>query len=654
MPLAVPQYSCLTERKTVNNMIKGTASQNKFSRKARCSISLLLSLVLLLTCFTPMALGAEGEGGVIPGESALTSEVSSQPEDAPPQESSSALPEEITAGGEKTESQPQEGSGESSEPDGGESSKPEEPPAPKTYTVLFVMGTLGNVSYQVEEGQYLAQTPDDPTLPGAAFLGWFDEEGNQTYPSSLPIDRDRKFTARFSRSLGDLLNTTDHIAYIGGHENGMFKPEAGLTRAEAAKMFYALLRSHDWEIKTFPDVPASKWYADPVGTMATLGIVGGYENGAFRPDQQITRAEFVKMAVSFDTIQDGELIFPDVSPSSWAVPYIVTATQNGWINGYKDGFHPEDRITRSEAVTIINRMLGRSPDAEILSLTDTKNFYDVFPTDWAYGQIAEAATTHTYLSDEAGETWTDYEKDESVVEKSHWIRDGADRYYLDAKTRKFLRGEVTLDGVQYLLDASTGKAITGFRNRGSWRRYYKDGVLQNDISSLGVVEGPYFIKVYKKSNYLIIFAKDEKGNYNIPVRAMRVSFGNPTPTGNYYTPARYRWLQMVGDTWAQWCTQIQGNYLFHSVPNWTLNNFDLEVDEYNHLGDTRSLGCIRLNCRDAKWIFDNCTLGTKVTNSGTETSGPLSKPDGLQIPSWHTWDPTDPTAVYRCKQIGCH
>ena len=277
--------------------------------------------------------------------------------------------------------------------------------------------------------------------------------------------------------------------------------------------------------------------------MATLGIVGGYENGAFRPDQQITRAEFVKMAVSFDTIQDGELIFPDVSPSSWAVPYIVTATQNGWINGYKDGFHPEDRITRSEAVTIINRMLGRSPDAEILSLTDTKNFYDVFPTDWAYGQIAEAATTHTYLSDEAGETWTDYEKDESVVEKSHWIRDGADRYYLDAKTRKFLRGEVTLDGVQYLLDASTGKAITGFRNRGSWRRYYKDGVLQNDISSLGVVEGPYFIKVYKKSNYLIIFAKDEKGNYNIPVRAMRVSCGNPTPTGTYYTPARYRpWM----------------------------------------------------------------------------------------------------------------
>ena len=44
----------------------------------------------------------------------------------------------------------------------------------------------------------------------------------------------------------------------------------------------------------------------------------------------------------------------------------------------------------------------------------------------------------------------------------------------------------------------------------------------------------------------------------------------PTPTGTYYTPARYRWLKMVGDTWAQWCTQIEGNYLFHSVPNMSL------------------------------------------------------------------------------------
>ena len=161
--------------------------------------------------------------------------------------------------------------------------------------------------------------------------------------------------------------------------------------------------------------------------------------------------------------------------------------------------------------------------------------------------------------------------------------------------------------------------------------------------------------MYKPSNYLIIFAKDPAtGAYNTPVQAMRVSCGVPTPTGTYYTPARYRWLKMVGDTWAQWCTQIQGNYLFHSVPNYTRSNLDLEVGEYNQLGNTRSLGCIRLNCEDAKWIYDNCGLGTQVNISATMTSGPLEKPEGLQIPIWHTWDPTDPTATYMCDQHGCH
>ena len=56
----------------------------------------------------------------------------------------------------------------------------------------------------------------------------------------------------------------------------------------------------------------------------------------------------------------------------------------------------------------------------------------------------------------------------------------------------------------------------------------------------------------------------------------------------------------------------------------------------------------RLNCEDAKWIYDNCQLGTQVNISSTLTSGPLAKPAGLQIPSWHTWDPTDPTAYVYC------
>ena len=185
---------------------------------------------------------------------------------------------------------------------------------------------------------------------------------------------------------------------------------------------------------------------------------------------------------------------------------------------------------------------------------------------------------------------------------------------------------------------------------GTWKRYYLNGLLQDDISGLGLVSGPYYIVVDKPSNYLIIYAKDENGTYNIPVKAMLVSCGYGTPTGVYYTPYRYRWLEMVGNTWAQWCTQIQGNYLFHSVPNWTYNNLDLEVEEFNHLGETRSLGCIRLCCEDAKWIYDNCPIGTTVViYDDAATPGPMGTPGTIYIDpddeTYRGWDPTDPDAA---------
>ena len=249
------------------------------------------------------------------------------------------------------------------------------------------------------------------------------------------------------------------------------------------------------------------------------------------------------------------------------------------------------------------------------------------------------------------ERWTDYTRYEPT-KKRGWLSLNGSRYYI-GPDGKCLRGEQSIDGVKYRFDSS-GAAATGFFKEGGWSRYYKNGVLVEDISNLGLVKGPYYIKVYKPANYLIIFAKDSAGKYTIPVRSMLVSCGNPTPTGNFYTPDRYRWLEMVGGSWAQWCTQIMGSYLFHSVPNDLRNNYTMWSGEYNNLGTTRSLGCIRLNCEDAKWIYDNCVLGTHVYISPTETSGPLKKPAGLKIPSWHTWDPTDPTAKYLCKQHGCH
>ncbi len=527
-------------------------------------------------------------------------------------------------------------------------------PVPDTVTLTFQMGPFGVKTLVVERGTCPSEVPEVPQLPAAQPLGWFDRAGNQVYPAGTSAMEDAVYGARWIRRASELLDTDEHAPYISGYETGMFKPNKSVTRAEAAQMFYSLLRQKDWPRRSFTDVKTA-WYSQAAETMAGLGVMNGYPDGTFKPGQAITRAEFVTMAVACDTIEPGEISFSDVPATSWAAPYVATASAKNWISGFKDGtFHPNDKITRAEAVTILNRMLGRVPDAEITKKTDAKNFYDVFTDHWAYGSIMEASTSHSFYSSSDGEVWTDYQRDDSAPKKSGWVVDGSTRYYLDAKTKKFLRGEQTIGGKKYLLDTVTGAAFTGFRSQGSWRRYYKDGLLKDDISSLGVVKGPYLIKVYKNSNYLIVFAKDGNGSYNTPVRAMRTSCGYGTPVGTFYTPDRYRWLQMIGDTWAQWCTQIQGNYLFHSVPNWTQNNADLEVDEYNHLGDTRSMGCIRLNCRDAKWLYDNCALGTKVVITTSESSGPLSKPAGIKIPSWHTWDPTDPTAYWMCRQNGCH
>jgi len=620
--------------------------RHKAKKNFRYGISLLLCLILAVSCYSAPVLGAE------PEDAPQSEAVESMPEEAFPEE---PFPEESGVSAEMPSDEnilPENAAPALETGEQDVSSEPEE--APDMVTLTFQMGTFGTQTLEVEKGQYPSNIPEIPQLPAARPMGWYDKDGNPVNPGSLPAEQDASYTARWSRQVSDLLNTDEHSAYIKGYENGMFKPGNSVTRAEAAQMLYSLLRDRSWEKKSFSDVGA-QWYADAVGTMAGLGVIRGYTDGSFRPNREITRAEFVTMAVNCDTIEEGEIFFSDVSPNSWAAPYIATASAKGWISGFQDGsFHPDDKITRAQAVTIINKMLGRCADTDILKKTDAKNFYDVFPGGWAYGNILEAATSHSYTRGANEEVWTDYERDTAYPEKSRWVTDGSTLYYLDAKTRKFLRGEQTIGGKKYLLDSDTGAAVTGFRMVGSWRRYYKNGLMLDDISGLGVAHGPYFIKVYKNSNYLIIYAKDEKGRYNTPVRAMRASCGYGTPTGTFYTPDRYRWLQMIGDTWAQWCTQIEGNYLFHSVPNWTQSNMDLEVYEYNLLGETRSLGCTRLNCRDAKWIYDNCALGTKVTITTAENSGPLGKPAGLQIPSWHTWDPTDPTAYWRCHQNGCH
>ncbi|MBO4997842.1 MAG: DUF5011 domain-containing protein [Lachnospira sp.] len=152
---------------------------------------------------------------------------------------------------------------------------------------------------------------------------------------------------------------------------------------------------------------------------------------------------------------------------------------------------------------------------------------------------------------------------------------------------------------------------------------------------------PYFLQVNKGTNVVTVYGKDSKGKYTVAVKAFVCSTGNDTPLGTYKTPNRYRWQPLMDDVWGQYCTQIVGNILFHSVYYMTQNPADLNVHAYNQLGTTASHGCVRLTCGDAKWIYDNCALGTtvKIIN-GTAKNDPLGKPKAMKIST--KWDPTDP------------
>ena len=215
----------------------------------------------------------------------------------------------------------------------------------------------------------------------------------------------------FDTGVGNWLNTKDHNAYLGGYGGGLFGPDDNMTRGQAAQMFYNLLLDKDVPITvSFTDVAPDTWYATAVNTLASLGIVTGYGNGQFGPDDSITRAQFTTIAMRFANLDtSGENIFTDVSEDDWFYEFVVGAIKYGWIGGYPDGrFGPNDTITRAQVTTIVNRMLGRSADEDYVerNIEELTRFTDVPDTHWAYYNIMEATNAHDYDHVKGQENWT--------------------------------------------------------------------------------------------------------------------------------------------------------------------------------------------------------------------------------------------------------
>lgn len=202
-----------------------------------------------------------------------------------------------------------------------------------------------------------------------------------------------------------------------------------------------------------------------------------------------------------------------------------------------------------------------------------------------------------------------------------WLNDDFTRYYF-------------VDGV----------ALTGWHYVDGYKFYFDSfGRLVQDVDALIGRQSSYLLKVNKALNCLTVYAKDGANGYIIPVKAMLTSVGDDTPIGTFHTPAKYRWRLMVNDTYTQYATRITQGFLLHSITYSTTKEDSLLTVGYNGLGVTRSLGCVRLNCANSKWIYDNCGLGTAVQiYEDPLVASPFDKPELVPISDQQTWDPTDP------------
>lgn len=221
----------------------------------------------------------------------------------------------------------------------------------------------------------------------------------------------------------DLLNDSDHFAYVIGYMDGNVRPYGLISRAETTTIFFRLLKDsvRDGNLltsNTYTDVADDYWANTAISTMTGLGIVQGRSTTTFDPKAPITRAQFAAICARFDTGKSsGEQTFSDIK-GHWAEKYIERAAELGWIKGFEDGtFRPDTYITRAQAMTMINRVLNRIPEDESDLLPGMNVWPDCNPGDWFYLAVQEATNSHDF-EHKAGnyETWT------KLMKNPDWTR----------------------------------------------------------------------------------------------------------------------------------------------------------------------------------------------------------------------------------------
>ena len=243
-------------------------------------------------------------------------------------------------------------------------------------------------------------------------------EKNDLKTNQTTAEKNAETVRNYRSSTPELLNDSDHFAYVIGYEDGLVKPYGPITRAETTTIFFRLLKDsvRDGNLltsNTYTDVPDSYWANTAISTMTGLGIVQGRSATTFDPGAPITRAQFAAICARFDTgTSSGTQTFSDIG-GHWAEKYIQRAAELGWIKGFEDGtFRPDTYITRAQAMTMINRVLNRIPEDTGDLLSNMNVWPDCNPGDWFYLAVQEATNSHDFKH-KAGnyETWTSMSKD---------------------------------------------------------------------------------------------------------------------------------------------------------------------------------------------------------------------------------------------------
>lgn len=486
------------------------------------------------------------------------------------------------------------------------------------------------------------------------------------------------------------LSTAAQMNIFSGYGDGTMGPNRSITRQEAMVVIaraFAVPDGTAADIQTFRDASSvSSWAVAKVCGLVKAGIVNG-DNGSLYPTASITRAEIAQMLYNLGLQfcsdaaalpASGRVIYTGAAPLTADAftgtlylggpagrdlggmnitgTLVVRTDPNGTVTvgGTVDtlAVAAEDTTVAGAGRAALVRLLARgctvtlaadktaSEYAPMLRGVDTLTT-DPVPALSPECRAVDLYVTYRYFPSEyqttPGEATLIWYVDGVQQRTRHYTLDGKSitpGFHVEESVWK--RNMPAQHTVEILLMCGTDVIRTTFivpvNN-------YTDA----EYAQLQRAQYPYKLEVVRNQCTVLVYGLDKSGNYSILHHAFVCGPGRTTPIGTFRTPFKAAWHPLQG-CWGQYCTQITGNYLFHSSPYNSPNKNDLSYRLYNQLGTVCSHGCVRLTVADAKWIYDNCPLGTTVSIYNA-SSLPVPKPSApwLDISSPNRgWDPTDP------------